>query len=60
MVRVCSACHSPEIVLGQQLTEQGWQDVVATMADYGAAASDTELKEITAYLVRNFPATPES
>ncbi len=55
MVRVCSACHAPEIAAQQRLTEQGWHDIVEMMANNGAVATDAELAEIAAYLSRSFP-----
>ncbi len=58
MVRVCSECHSPDIVADQRMTADGWHDLVEQMAGMGAQASDAELEEIAAYLARSFPATP--
>ncbi len=55
MVRVCSACHLPDVVVQQRLTEQGWRELVRMMADNGAVATDEEVAEITAYLSRSFP-----
>lgn len=56
MVRVCSACHAPDIAAQQRLTPEGWHDLVQMMANNGAVATDAELEEITAYLSRSFPA----
>lgn len=53
--RVCSACHSVEIVAQQHLTRDGWNEVVQTMANNGAVATDAELAEITNYLSGAFP-----
>ncbi len=55
-VRVCSACHAPEVVVQQRLTPDGWREVVETMANNGAVATEAELAEVTAYLSRSFPA----
>ncbi len=55
MVRVCSACHSPEIAATQRLSRQGWSGLVDTMASRGAQASDAEFKQIVDYLARSFP-----
>ena len=55
-LRVCSSCHAPEVVVQQRLTLDGWKEVVETMANNGAVATDAELAEITAYLGRSFPA----
>jgi len=56
MVRVCSACHAPDIVARQRLTPDGWHELVQMMANNGAVATDAELEEITGYLARSFPA----
>ena len=58
MVKVCSACHSPEIAATQRHDAKGWAEVVQLMASRGATASDTEFNEIIDYLARSFPATP--
>ena len=55
-VRVCSQCHSPEIVAHQSLDAQGWKDVVNQMANNGANATDAEFDTIAKYLATSFPA----
>lgn len=55
MVRVCSACHAPEIAARQRLSPAGWHEMVETMAGRGAQGSDADFAEITAYLATNFP-----
>jgi competence protein ComEA len=55
MVRVCSACHAPEIAAQQRLSRQGWSDLVNQMASQGATASDEEFDQIIDYLARSFP-----
>lgn len=55
MVRVCSGCHAPEIAAQQRLSQEGWKDLVDTMAGRGAQGSDADFAEITAYLAKNFP-----
>ena len=57
MIRVCSQCHSPEVVAGQQLDLAGWKSVVDQMAAKGAAATDEEFEEIVQYLATAFPAS---
>jgi hypothetical protein len=54
-VRVCSGCHSLSLTANEQLSAQGWHDLVRLMAARGAVANDDELNEITAYLARSFP-----
>jgi mono/diheme cytochrome c family protein len=56
MMRVCAACHTPEVVAKQRLTAEGWKEVVESMANNGAVATDPELEQITSYLARSFPA----
>jgi hypothetical protein len=55
-VRVCSQCHSPEIVAHQSLDAQGWKDLVNQMANNGANATDAEFDTIAKYLAASFPA----
>jgi competence protein ComEA len=54
-VRVCSKCHSPNIVLANGQNRQGWEDTITKMSGLGAAASDEEFAEILEYLVKDFP-----
>lgn len=55
MIRVCASCHAPEVVAQQRLTPSGWKELVETMANNGAVATDAQLVEITAYLSTAFP-----
>lgn len=54
-VKVCSQCHSPEIIAHQSLNAQGWKDLVNQMASNGANATDAEFDTITKYLAASFP-----
>lgn len=54
-VRVCSKCHTPNIVLANGQNRQGWEDTITKMSGLGAAASDEEFTDILEYLVKNFP-----
>jgi mono/diheme cytochrome c family protein len=54
-VRVCSQCHSPEIVATQTLDAAGWKDLVNQMANNGAQASDADFDTIVKYLTASFP-----
>lgn len=54
-VRVCSQCHSPEIVANQSLDAQAWKDLVNQMANNGANATDAEFDTIAKYLATAFP-----
>ena len=53
--RVCGACHPATMVLGHGMTQEGWDAVVASMISRGAKGTPADFKEITDYLVRNFP-----
>jgi competence protein ComEA len=55
MIRVCSACHSPDLAAEQQLDTAGWKALVDQMASKGAAATDEEFDEIVQYLAKAFP-----
>lgn len=56
MIRVCSKCHDPEQVVGQDMDAAGWKDLVNQMASNGANATDEEFDQIVAYLTKAFPA----
>ncbi len=58
VVRVCSACHSPDIVATQHLSAAEWRNLVDLMVRQGASASDQEQAEIANYLTRSFPPNP--
>jgi len=55
VIRVCSSCHDPEVVVNEQLDESNWKKLVDEMAGKGADATDAELDEIVHYLARAFP-----
>ena len=54
VVRTCTACHAPELVIAKRHTPEEWDDIIAKMVDRGAQANDTEQQQILAYLVRFF------
>jgi competence protein ComEA len=56
MIRVCSACHSPDQAADQQLDLEGWKKLVDQMASKGASATEAEFDEIVQYLAKAFPA----
>jgi competence protein ComEA len=56
VMRVCSKCHTPDIVASQTLDGEGWKELVNQMASNGAQASDAEFDQIAAYLTKAFPA----
>lgn len=55
MLRVCSACHDPELAADQRFDKAGWKDLVDQMASKGANATETELAQIVEYLAAAFP-----
>ena len=58
VVRTCTACHAPELVIAKHRTPEEWDDIIAKMVDRGAQANDTEQQQIFAYLVRFFGPSP--
>lgn len=60
VLRVCSACHSPDIITTERHDAQGWAEVVQLMASRGANASEDEFNTIIDYLARSFPASSTS
>ena len=54
LVRVCTSCHAPEIVVANRHTPEEWDDIIAKMVDHGAQATDEEQQRILTYLVRFF------
>jgi mono/diheme cytochrome c family protein len=54
-IRVCSQCHTPERPAAQRHDLAGWNDIINTMVNNGAQASDAEFDQIAAYLTRSFP-----
>jgi hypothetical protein len=54
VVRVCSGCHPPELVIAQRRTVRQWDDIVARMIERGAEATEEEQLQIAAYFVRHY------
>ena len=54
-LKVCSTCHSVDIVAEQQMDHDGWQNMVDQMASMGAEATEVQLKQIVDYLTKAFP-----
>jgi competence protein ComEA len=52
-LRVCSKCHSPNILIANPRDRQGWEDTITKMSGLGATATDDEFTEILEYLVKN-------
>ena len=60
VVRVCSACHPPELVTGKRHTADEWDEIIAKMVDHGAQATESEQDQIFAYLVRFYGAPAQN
>lgn len=56
VIKVCAACHSPELAAEHQLDFTGWKTLVDQMATKGATATDEQFEEIVRYLAEAFPA----
>ena len=54
-IRVCSACHTPDLVMDRRLDRAGWEEVVHMMIGRGATASESETEEIIDYLAKAYP-----
>jgi competence protein ComEA len=52
-VRVCSKCHSPNILVATRRSREGWEETITKMSGMGATATDEEFTEILEYLVKN-------
>jgi competence protein ComEA len=52
---VCSMCHSPTAVVGQQGTKQWWQAKVTEMLQEVTDVPDSDVDTIVNYLAKNFP-----
>lgn len=58
VIRICGNCHHPRILIGRELSEDAWMQVVGEMVRRGARGSDTELEDIVQYLAKNIKASP--
>jgi competence protein ComEA len=52
---VCSMCHSPTAVIGQQGSKQWWQSKVTEMLQEVTDVPSTDVDAIVNYLAKNFP-----
>ena len=52
---VCSMCHSPTAVIGQQGTKQWWQSKVTEMLQEVTDVPAADVDAIVSYLAKNFP-----
>jgi competence protein ComEA len=59
VIKVCSACHAPEAVVGNRNSRRGWTELVDEMIFKGAQATPREKREIVDYLAKKFPMTAQ-
>ncbi|HJT87279.1 MAG TPA: helix-hairpin-helix domain-containing protein [Bryobacteraceae bacterium] len=58
-LRVCSQCHSADLVSGLKYSHPKWQQLVYAMAERGSSATSAELDSIVDYLAKAFPPADE-
>jgi competence protein ComEA len=57
VMKVCSKCHSPNILVANPRGRQGWEDTITKMSGLGAMATDDEFTTILEYLAKNVTPT---
>ncbi len=55
VLRVCSKCHSPNIILAYGQNRGGWESTITKMARLGAKGTDDDYSDIADYLTAHFP-----
>ena len=55
VLRLCSKCHSPTIVLAYGQKREGWENSITKMVGLGAKGSDEDFTDVADYLTANFP-----
>lgn len=55
VMRLCSKCHSPNIILAYGQNRVGWENTITKMARLGAKGSDDEFSDVADYLTATFP-----
>ena len=59
ILRACTSCHQPTVIVAKPHTADEWDDVVGKMIARGAELTDAEQDQVIAYLAKNFgPKTP--
>lgn len=59
VVKLCSGCHEPTIVLTADLSVNGWPGEIQKMIGLGAQGTDEQFREVLNYLAANV-STPVS
>src|SRR3954451_10837843 len=60
VLKLCGTCHNTAIVAGQGRTREQWGEVIASMIGRGAKGTEAEFAQVTDYLAKNFPPTPNA
>jgi competence protein ComEA len=55
VMRLCVRCHSPNIILANGQTRQGWENTITKMVRLGVSGNDDDFSDIADYLTANFP-----
>jgi len=55
-MKVCSTCHTLDVISSERLDQDSWKNTVDQMASMGADATEAQLTQIVAYLAKAFPA----
>jgi len=56
-LRLCSQCHSANIILANGQSREGWEETITKMVRLGAHGNDEDFTDIADYLTANFPAS---
>lgn len=59
-LKVCSGCHTTQVVTGRGDTKDGWKRLGTNMVERGARGTNDELASIVGYLPTNFPPKSET
>jgi mono/diheme cytochrome c family protein len=59
-MKVCSTCHTLDVVSSERLSPDGWKMTVDQMASMGADATEAQLAQIVGYLAKAFPESTDS
>ena len=54
-LRLCSQCHSANIILANGQSREGWEETITKMVRLGARGNDEDFSDIADYLTTNFP-----
>jgi hypothetical protein len=53
--KLCSGCHSAELVLGKGMSREQWGGIVSNMISRGAKGTEAEFAQVVDYLAKNLP-----